>query len=197
MKNYIHKTGVTPAVLKNREVRRRPTAADCNSPMARARPAAVGEQHAEYSDNHPFEMPILTHARWHDELSFIKQVLRLRLVRVARAAASRSGGPLFASAHSRGPPQAATRTTSPKINIILRTAPHGLQTGKPTKNARILLDVAIICTTFGPSDPSKRRESRCYHRKSGILQSDGNKRMSPSGRYHVPIGWSTSKRTAP
>ena len=35
-----------------------------------------------------------------------------------------SGGPLFASAHSRGPPQAATRTTSPKINIILRTAPR-------------------------------------------------------------------------
>ena len=26
----------------------------------------------------------------------------------------------------------------------------------------------------------------------GNLQSNSNKRMSPSGRYHVPIGWSTS-----
>ncbi len=39
-------------------------------------------------------MPILTYARWHDGLSlFIKQELRLRLVRVARAAASARGGP--------------------------------------------------------------------------------------------------------
>ena len=70
----------------SRAVRRRPTAADCYRI-----PTAVGEQHSKKrkssasfhifcsserkmngisSDNHPFEMPILAHARWHDELSF-------------------------------------------------------------------------------------------------------------------------------
>ena len=36
-----------------------------------------------------------------------------------------------------------------------QTASHSPQTKKTTKNARILLDVAIIYTTFWPSDPSK------------------------------------------
>ena len=47
-----------------------------------------------------------------------------------------------------------------------------------TKKARKLLYDTIICTTFGQAIRRERRESHCYHRKSGILQSDGNKRMS-------------------
>ena len=60
----------------------------------------------------------------------------------------------------------------------MRTAPRNPKTEKPTKNARILLDVAIICTTFGPSDPSKRRESHCCFVNVRNLHPDSNKRMS-------------------
>ena len=72
-------------------------------------------------------------------------------------------------ARLRPPPSANSPLPKP---IILK------ETQITTKKARVLLLVSIICTTFGASDPSKRRESRCRYRKRGNLQKNGNKRMS-------------------
>ena len=65
-------------------------------------------------------------------------------------------------------PQAATRISRRNHKKIHRI----------TKKACKLLYDSIIRTTFGTAIRRERRESHCYHRKSGILQSDGNKRMS-------------------
>ena len=118
-----------------------------------------------------------------------------------------SGGPLFAFAHCAShrrllpeyiidrycdsPSRAVRRRPTaadcylPKARAALRrrrtASPRAAESQKIhriTKKARKLLYDSIIRTTFGTAIRRERRESHCYHRKSGILQSDGNKRMS-------------------
>ena len=87
---------------------------------------------------------------------FIKQALRLRLVRVTRAAASARGGPLFACAHSRAirrllPENIRKALQPPKINFArnpssangkLRTKNNGIPRGKMRGN--LLLHSLIV-----------------------------------------------------
>ncbi len=67
----------------------------------------------------------------------------LRLFRAAQFAAA-------------SPRRTATRRWLVHVLRRRRTASRGPKTEKTPKNVHFLLDVAIICTTFGPSDPSKK-----------------------------------------
>ncbi len=76
-------------------------------------------------------------------------------------------------ARLRPPPSANSPLPKP---IILK------KTQITTKKVRILLDVPIVCTTFGPSDPSEYDVNRIAVAVNvENLHSDGNKRMSYFG----------------
>ena len=87
----------------NRAVRRRPLAADCNSPMARACPAAVGEQHTQNRKCSP--QPPAAEARCRS------QMLTQRSPQTAARTPSPRSGVIFGGSRKARPPQ------PPKINV--------------------------------------------------------------------------------
>ena len=92
-------------------------------------------------------------------------------------------------ARLRPPPSANSPLPKP---VILK------KTQITTKKVRILLDVPIVCTTFGPSDPSEYDVNRiAVIVNVRNLHSDSNKRMSRRVVTTPRLARSTSKRTAP
>ena len=129
--------------------------------------------------NLSFAMPILTCARWHDAVCCSPQDCAGRSLPQRRPA-------IVHECSRRGPrrllPEQQATTRKRKKRQKMHVFCWMLQLFV------LLLDQAIR---------QMRRESHCRHSERGNLQKNGNKRMSSSGRYRAPIGWSTSKRTAP
>ena len=137
----------------SRAVRRRPTAADCYRT-----PTAVGEQHTKkrkpFASFHIFlfskrkmngissDTPPRLRCQSSPDGSVARRSM-LQFVRTARAAASRSGGPLFAFAHRadhrRPRPE---QPQPPKINFARNPSPANSRTAK--RQAAVPLAIPIL-----------------------------------------------------
>ena len=129
--------------------------------------------------NLSFAMPILTCVRWHDAVCCSPQDCAGRSLPQRRPAVVRESS------------LASSAGCCPNS----RQQPENVKTDKKCT-------YFVGCCNYLYYFWTKRSVKRDVNRVAvivnvGNLLLDSNKRMSPSGRYYAPIGWSTSKRTAP